>query len=208
MQRSSMQVRWVLANLASSSLGFGVFAVIAHGLASPHDEEHPSLAQFAAHALGLLPAGAIIALGQKLAFEGHTKLPRWFVRATLLSMTIAFLVGAYGLRPPFDFVFAYAAVGAVLELALRPIDKRCRREAVRAAAATGVLFAAGSFLGMLALSLVARALRLRLGEPGEGVVRHLITMSVGGAFIGAAIGLITARRMTKWLRPATPAMLG
>jgi hypothetical protein len=57
---TNLQVRWVLANLTGSSLGFGVFALIAHGLASPHDEEHTTLAQFAAHTLGLLPAGAII----------------------------------------------------------------------------------------------------------------------------------------------------
>lgn len=202
-----MQVRWVLANLVSSSLGFGVFAVIAHGVASPHDEVHPTMAQFVAHTLGLLPAGAIIALGQKLVLERHTRLARWFMPATIVSMTVAFLVGAYWLYPPFDFLFAYAAVGAVLELASRPIDKEPLRIAVRAAAATSVLFAAGSFLGMLALSLVARGLRLRLGEPGEDVLRHVITMVLGGLFIGAAIGLVTACRITKRLRlvgPATP----
>jgi hypothetical protein len=65
----SLEVRWVLANLASSSIGFGVFAIIAHGLVNPHDEEHTTMAQFAAHTLGLLPAGAIVALGQKLVLD-------------------------------------------------------------------------------------------------------------------------------------------
>ncbi len=199
MLRRSVEVRWVLANLASSSLGFGVFAVIAHGLASPHDEEHTTLAQFAAHTLGLLPAGAIIALGQKLALERHTRVARWFTPAMSLSMTVAFLVGAYGLRPPFDFLFAYAAAGATLELALRPIDKDNLREAVRRAAVTGLLFAAGSFVGMLALSLGARGLGVRLGEPGEDVARHVVTMVLGGLFIGAAVGLLTARRIARRL---------
>jgi hypothetical protein len=100
-------------------------------------------------------------------------------------------------------IFGYAAVGA----ALRPIGKQYLREVARPVAATGLLFAAGAFLGMLALSLVARALRLRLGEPGDDVVRHMITMVVGGLFIGAVIGLVTAPRITKRLRqvgPATP----
>lgn len=152
-----MQARWVLANGAGSPIGFGVFAVIAHGLVSPHDEEHATLAQFAAHTLGLLPAGAIIALGYRLVLERYTVLARWFVPATSMSMTIAFLIGAYGLRPPFDFLFGYAAVGAVLEAASNPIHKRQFTQALRAAVATSLLFAAGSFLGMLALSLVARA---------------------------------------------------
>jgi hypothetical protein len=91
-----------------------------------------------------------------------------------VSLTVAFLVGAYGLRPPFDFLLAYAAVGAVLELASRSIASNDLRESVRPAAITSLWFAAGSFLGMLALSLVARALWLRLGEPREVVVRHLI----------------------------------
>jgi hypothetical protein len=58
---------------------------------------------------------------------------------------------------------------------------------------TSFFFAAGSFIGMLALSLVARAFHVRLGEPGEDVVRHVITMVLGGLFIGAAIGLLSAR---------------
>jgi hypothetical protein len=57
---------------------------------------------------------------------------------------------------------------------------------------------------MLALSLVAKASGLRLGEPGEGVVRHLVTMVLGGLFIGAAIGVVTARRITKRQRPVGP----
>jgi NhaP-type Na+/H+ or K+/H+ antiporter len=66
------------------------------------------------------------------------------------------------------------------------------------------LFAAGAFVGMLALSLVARTVGLRLGEPGEDVARHIITMVLGGLFIGAAIGLLSARLIAKRLRPAGP----
>ena len=62
-----LEIRWVFANLAGSSIGFGVFAVLAHGLVGPHDEVHPTLAQVGAHTLGLLPAGAIIALAQQFA---------------------------------------------------------------------------------------------------------------------------------------------
>src|SRR4030095_2167061 len=111
-----LEVRWVLANLAGSSLGFGVVAVLAHGVVSPHDEIHPTLAQVGAHTFGLLPAGAIIALAQQFVLKDHIRLARWFTVGMSLSMTIAFLVGAYGLRPPFDFLFAYAALGAILEL--------------------------------------------------------------------------------------------
>jgi hypothetical protein len=200
----SLELRWVLANMVGSSLGFGVFAVLAHGLVSPHDEVHPTLAQVGAHTLGLLPAGAIIALAQQFALRHHSHLARWFTVGMSLSMTIAFLVGAYGLRPPFDFLFAYAAAGAALELALRATDRVSLREAVRRAAVTGLLFAAGAFVGMLALSLVARTFGLRLGEPGEDVPRHIITMVLGGLFIGAAIGLLSARLIAKRLRPAGP----
>jgi hypothetical protein len=121
-----------------------------------------------------------------------------------LSMTIAFLVGAYGLRPPFDFLFAYAAARAVLELVLKSTDRVGLREAVRRAAVTGLLFAAGSFVGMVAFSLVARTFRLRLGEPGEDVVRHMIAMVLGGFFIGAAIGLPSARLIAKRVHSAPP----
>ncbi|HEY3115906.1 MAG TPA: hypothetical protein VGK54_04120 [Chloroflexota bacterium] len=197
----------MVANLASSSIGFGVFAVLAHGLASPHDEEHPTLAQFAAHAFGLLPAGAIIALGQRLVLRRHRKMARWFVPATSLAMTAAFLIGAYALRPPFDFLFSYAVVGAAVELALRPSDRDVR-EAVRHAAITSLLFAAGSLVGMLALSLLAKALGVRLGEMGEDVVHHVITMVLGGLFIGAATGLLSARRIAKRVLPAGPDIPG
>ena len=44
----------------------------------------------------------------------------------------------------------------------------------------------------------------RLGEPGEDVARHIITMVLGGLFIGAAIGLLSARLIAKRLRPAGP----
>jgi len=204
----SLQVRWVLANLASSAIGFGVFAVLAHGLASPHDEEHPSPAQFAAHAFGLLPAGAIIALGQRLVLGRHRKMARWFVPATSLTMTAAFLIGAYGLRPPFDFLLSYAVIGAAVELASRRVERDGLREAVRRAAVTGLLFATGSFIGMLALSLLAKVLGIRLGEMGEDVVHHVITMTLGGLFIGAATGLLSARRIAKRVLPIGPTTLG
>jgi hypothetical protein len=202
----SVQVRWVVANLASSSIGFGVFAVLAHGLASPHDEKHPNLAQFTAHALGLLPAGAIIALGQRLALGRHRKLARWFVPATSVAMTAAFLIGAYGLRPPFDFLFSYAVVGAALELALEPAARDNLREAAQRTAVTSLLFTAGSFVGMLALSLLAKAVGVRLGEPGEDVVHHVITMSLGGLFIGTAVGLLSARRIARRILSTGPAI--
>jgi hypothetical protein len=130
------------------------------------------------------------------------------VPATSVSLTVAFLVGAYGLRPPFDFLLAYAAVGAMLEFASRSIDSNSLRESVRLAAITSLWFAVGSFLGMLALSLVARALRLRLGEPGEDVVRHMITMVLGGLFIGASIGLLSVHRIAKRLHPVGAATRG
>jgi hypothetical protein len=197
----SLQVRWAVANLAGSSIGFGVFAVLAHGLASPHDEEHPTLAQFTAHAVGLLPAGAIIALGQKFALERYRKMARWFVPATSPIMAAAFLIGAYALRPPFDFLLSYAALGAAVELALRPSGGEDLRKTARLAAVTSLLFAVGSFVGMLALSLLAKVLGIRLGEPGEDVVHHVITMMLGGLFIGAATGLLTARRIARRVIP-------
>jgi hypothetical protein len=194
---SNLQVQWVLANLAGSSIGFGVFAVLAHGLTCPHDEIHPSLAQFAAHTIGLLPAGAIIALSQRLVLGRHRKMARWFVPVVSLTMTAAFLIGAYVLRPPWDFLLCYAVIGAVVELAMRPIGEDDRREAFRRAAVTGLWFAVGSFVGMLILSLFAKALGLRLGEMGEDVPHHIMTMSLGGLFIGAATGLLSARRIAK-----------
>jgi hypothetical protein len=47
---------------------------------------------------------------------------------------------------------------------------------------------------MLALSLVARAAGLRLGSLVKMFVRHMITMVLGGLFIGASIGLLSAHR--------------
>jgi hypothetical protein len=94
------------------------------------------MAQLAAHTLGLVPAAATIAIGQRLALERQTQLERWFIPVTIVSMSVAFLVGAYVLRPPFDFLLGYAAVGAVLELASRTIDRQHIREAVIQAAAT------------------------------------------------------------------------
>ena len=74
MDGRSLELGWVLANMVGSSLGFGVFAVLAHGLVSPHDEVHPTLAQVGAHTLGLLPAGAIIALAQQFALRHQSHL--------------------------------------------------------------------------------------------------------------------------------------
>ena len=199
MRGRTIPSQWVLANLAGSSLGFGTFALLAHGLTSPHDEVHPTVAQMAAHGLGVLAAAAIIGVGQRLVLDHHTRLRRWFIPALSVSMTVAFLIGAYVLRPPLDFLFTYAAAGVTLELALTPTNTQSVREAARRAAVTGLLFATGSFVGMLALSLVARAFALRLGEPGEGVVRHMVTMGLGGLFIGAAVGLLSARRIAKRL---------
>lgn len=155
MTTAKARVEWVVANMAGSVVGFVVFAVLAHGLVSPHDEEHPSLAQFGAHALGLFPAGAIIGWAQQLVLRRYVRLSRWFAALISVSMTIAFLFGAYGVRPPFDFLFGYAAVGAVLGFALRSVDARARTNAARVVAMS-LLFAVGSFLGMLALSLVAK----------------------------------------------------
>jgi hypothetical protein len=200
--RRRLEARWVVANLAGSAIGFGVFAVLAHGLTSPHDEEHPTLAQFTAHAFGLVPAGAIIALSQKRALGRYREMARWFVPVTSLTMTAAFLVGAYVLRPPFDFLLSYAVVGAAVELALRPGGEG-PREAVRRSVVTSLMFAVGSFVGMLALSLLAKTLGFRLGEPGEDVVHHVITMVLGGLFIGVAAGLLTARRIARRVTPET-----
>jgi hypothetical protein len=187
-----VHTQWVLANVAGSAVGFGVFALLAHGLISPHDEENPTLGQFAAHAVGLVPAGAIIAWAQQVVLRRHTQLARSFVPVTTIAMTVAFLIGAYGLRPPFDFLFAYAAIGASVEWALRPLETRRRTTVLRGASAASFLFAAGSFLGMLALALVARTIGFRFGAPGEDVARHIVTMVLGGLFIGAATGLLSA----------------
>ncbi len=197
MFRGRFEIAWVLANVLGSAVGFGVFALLAHGLVSPHDEVHPTLSQVGAHTFGLLPAGAIIALAQQRVLARYARLRRWFAFAMSGWITGAFLFGAYVLRPPFDFLFAYAAAGMVLEFALRPIGKGRMQQACPGALVTGLLFSAGSFVGMLALSLAARAFGLRLGEPGEDVVRHIITMVLGGVFIGAAIGALSARRVAK-----------
>jgi hypothetical protein len=182
----------LLANIAGSAVGCGVFALLAHGLVSPHDEENPTLGQFAAHAVALVPAGVIIAWAQKLVLRRRTQLARSFVPVTMIAMTAAFLVGAYGLRPPFDFLLAYAAIGASVESALRAAEIRRRTKALRGAAAASLLFATGSFLGMLALTVFARTIGFRFGAPGEDVVRHIVTMVLGGFFIGAATGLLSA----------------
>jgi hypothetical protein len=58
----------------------------------------------------------------------------------------------------------------------------------------------GSFAGMLLLSLLARAVGIRYGEPGEAVVPHLMTMGVGGAFIGGTVVLLSARPLKDRLR--------
>jgi hypothetical protein len=123
-------------------------------------------------------------------------------------MTAGFLIGAYGLRPPFDFLLSYAVIGAAVELASRRVERDGLREAVRRAAVTGLLFATGSFVGMLALSLLAKVLGIRLGKMGENVVHHVITMTLGGLFIGAATGLLSARRIAKRVLPIGPATLG
>jgi hypothetical protein len=134
----------------------------------------------------------IIAWAQKLVLRRRTQLARSFVPVTTIAMTAAFLVGAYGLRPPFDFLLAYAAIGASVESALRAAEIRRRTKALRGAAAASLLFATGSFLGMLALTVFARTIGFRFGAPGEDVVRHIVTMVLGGFFIGAATGLLSA----------------
>jgi hypothetical protein len=197
MLRRSFEIQWVLANTVGSSVGFGVFAIFAHGMVSPHDEMHPSMPQVVAHTVGLLPAGAIMALTQKLALGRHIRLRHSFTLTMILAITLGFLLGAYGLQPPFDFLFAYAAAGTVLEFALHSSGKDRPRTGRHRPGVTPLLFAIGAFVGMLALSLVAKAFGLRLGEPGEDVVRHFVTMVLGGIFIGAAVGLLTARRITK-----------
>jgi hypothetical protein len=112
------EVRWVLANLRGSSVGFGVFAVLAHGLTSPHDEIHPTGARVVAHMLGVIPAGAIIGFAQRAALAGWAQPAHWFIPVVAALMTVGFLVGAYGARPPSDFLLAYAVAGATLALAL------------------------------------------------------------------------------------------
>jgi hypothetical protein len=199
-----VHLEWVLANIGGSAVGFGIFALVAHGLVSPHDEENPTLGQFAAHAVGLLPAGTIIAWAEQLVLRRYTHLPQWFVPITTIAMAVAFLIGAYGLRPPFDFLLGYAAIGAVVASALRPVETRRRAKVLRGAASASLLFTAGSFLGMLAFTLVAKTLGYRFGTPGEDVVRHIVTMMFGGLFIGAATGLLSARYVAKRMQPLPP----
>ena len=193
-----VHTKWVIASIAGSAVGFGIFALFAHGLVSPHDEENPTLGQFAAHTVGLVPAGEIIAVAQQLVLRRYAQIARWFIPVTTIAMAVAFLIGAYGLHPPFDFIFAYAAIGASVESALCSVETR-RSRTVRRAAAASLVFAAGSFLGMLALGLVARAVGFHFGGPGEDVVRHIFTMVVGGLFIGAATGLLSAQHVAKRL---------
>jgi hypothetical protein len=54
---------------------------------------------------------------------------------------------------------------------------------------------------MLVLSLLAKAVGVRLGEPGEDVQHHVVTMALGGLFIGAAVGLLTAPRIARRVIP-------
>lgn len=151
---------WVLANVAGSAIGLGLFALIGHGLSGPHDEQDPTLGEIAAHGAGLLVAGAVLALAQKIVLERYANVARWFLPVMSVALTAAFLFGAYVLRSPVDFLLSYAAVGAVVERAARPMRAEDGGRAWRPAAVTALWFTLASFLGMLALSLVAPGRRV------------------------------------------------
>lgn len=117
---NNLWLRWALANSVGFTLGWSGFGIIGHGLTGDHGDAL-SVAQFAAHTLGLLVAAAVIAAFQLRALKRFGGAAPWYFPTTLAVLPAAFWTGYYSAGIPFDLLLAFTATGVIGGLALRQL---------------------------------------------------------------------------------------
>jgi hypothetical protein len=181
---TSVTRRWLLANVIGMVVGMLLFGAIADsGWA-----DEPKLLNVAAHLVGFLAFGSLLAYLQRWALGARrTSFVTW---AAVLAV-VQFL--AFGLAfeifgPPLDFVVSIVALGATTGLLVR-------REAVRPhprwLAVKGALAGVAAVVGMIPVFVVADPINDAMGG---GFAPFMVILALIGAVCGVALGAL--------LRPA------
>lgn len=182
--RFGLWLRWVAANSLGFTIGWGIHSPLAHGFTGDHDDAL-TVAQFAAHTIGVIAAGVVIGLFQRAAFRRLACVSKWSVLATCLLMPVMFWIGYYTAGIPYDLLLAFATVGAVGGVALRSHLPKGNLWLI----ANTFGFCAG--LGITAMATYPIVEQLT-GAFGGGLIGHtclfLYIGAVGGTTSGAMTG--------------------
>jgi len=188
---ASVRGEWLRANLYGFGVGFALHALTGYALAGTQGFSLTA-SQLAARVIGLMAAGACVALFQRRALRRVApELAGGGVLRSALLAAAGFLLGFYLFGIPFDSFAGFAGLGLSAGLMLGG------REAVRAqwAWTCTMGFALAAFVA------VFFAVPLYLFEVHEaGLAGHLTLWLTNGLVGGAAAGLLTGPWLESVLR--------
>jgi hypothetical protein len=185
-----------MTNFVGFIIAWGIHSPLAHGLTGDHDD-YLTLSQFIAHTIGLFEVGAVIALFQKRVFRRIAPVTDRMVWTTIAFMPVMFWIGYYKAGVPYDLLLAFATIGFIGGMTLRPHLERGNLWLL----ANTLGFGAG--LGVTAMATYPIADEL-MGAMDGGLIGHTITFLYIGAVSGASSGALTGLALLKLRAGETP----
>ncbi len=196
---------WISANALGLGAGMALFAAIAEGLEQSDILWSPMANVITGHAIGLLLAGALFGLMQRLVLRRYIPQTGWSILGASAGLWLGYVVGYEAIGFPFDYILGPAVAAALAGLAQWFALRRY-------AAGAGWWVVAGA-LGFMLGSIPGLAIAiLGLGETiGKGylgwVVLNGLMCSINGAIGGAITGAVLLRLLRRPVPAATSDLL-
>jgi hypothetical protein len=195
---------WVSANALGFGAGMAIFAAIAEGFEQGHILWSEQADSTIGHTIGLLLAGALFALMQRLVLRRYIPQTGWAILGASAGLWVGYAVGYEAIGFPFDYILGPALAAGLTGLAQWFVLRR-------SVAGAGWWVVAGA-LGFMVGSIPGLALAfLGLGEAvGKGyfgwVALNGLMCGINGAIGGAISGAVLLRLLRRRV-PATASEL-
>jgi len=189
-----LRLRWWVYCSVGFVSGHALFGLIGHGFTGPH-VGRPVDGSALAHTTGLIGLGLTVFTLQRAALAPWLRISGKRVILATLAFVAAFQLGAYALRPPFDYIFGWPVLGVAGWISL---DKCRGRRALLTAAALACFW-----LGLVALMIAVDPL-LRSGawvlDPSS-LLDHTLLWIVGGGVTAIIGGYASGWPLSRLLLP-------
>lgn len=183
-QAGSFRRRWWLANSAGFIGGHLVYSLVGHGFTGTHGDKL-TLAQYAAHTIGLITVAAILFPLQRAALRGCVQVSRARMLIGTCVFIAAFWLGAETLGPPADWILGFTVLGTASWIGQH------RMRGAQALWALGAVI--GFWIGIAAIYPVGRtAISLGLNPDSVTLFDHTILWLILGGTTGVVGGFVSA----------------
>lgn len=198
--RRRLRSAWWLNCSVGFAAGHILFGLIGHGFTGPH-QGRPTGTSALAHTIGLLTLGLVVVALQRAALRPWLQITRARAVLAAVAFVLAFQLGAYTLRPPFDYIFGWPVLGSAVWIG-----------STSSGGSNALWTLAATFSFLLGLGILVLAVDPLLAAWGwqydpRSLSDHVFLWFVGGTVTGLVGGLASGRPLGRLLVPNEPATI-